>query len=143
MAEGTGFHTRNPEEQDVDDDIDIDGDDLAVFGEPQFTEGDVISLSRDEDSDDMDEDLDIDVDGESEDEVYDEQKTLQDLVAERGRATSGDGVEAVRAKMNEVMGVGDTERLDSEIEVARNKGDVGALVNALESKIKLLVGILI
>ena len=138
MAEGTGFHTRNPEEQDVDDDIDIDGDDQAIFGEPQFTEGDVISLTRGEDSDD---DMDEDVDDESEDDAYYEQKTLQDLVAEGRRATSGDGVEAVRAKMNEVMGVGDTERLDSEIEMARNKGDVAALVNALESKIRLLVSL--
>lgn len=142
MAEGTGFHTRNPEEQDVDDDIDIDGDDQAVFGEPQFTEGDVISLTRGEDSDDMDEDM-AEVDDESEDEAYHELKSLQDLVAGGRRATSGDGVEAVRAKMNEVMGVGETERLDSEIEIAQNKGDVGALVNALESKIKLLVSLLI
>lgn len=138
MAEGTGFHTRNPEERDVEDDIDIDGDDQAIFGEPQFTEGDVISLTRGEDSDD---DMDEDVDDESEDDAYYEQKTLQDLVAEGRRATSGDGVEAVRAKMNEVMGVGDTERLDSEIEMARNKGDVAALVNALESKIRLLVSL--
>lgn len=142
MAEGTGFHTRNPEEQDVEDDIDIDGDDQAVFGEPQFTEGDVISLTRGEDSDDMDEDV-VEVDDESEDEAYYEQKTLQDLIAEGRRATSGDGVEAVRAKMNEIMGVGDTERLDSEIETAQSKGDVAALINALESKIKLLVSLLV
>jgi hypothetical protein len=121
----------------VDDDVDIDGDDHDVYGEPQFTEGDVISVSREE-SDDMDQDVDIEIDGESEDEAHDDElKTLHDLVAEGRR---GDGVEAVRAKMNEVMGVGDTERLDSAIEAARNKGDVTALTNALESKIKLLVG---
>lgn len=141
MGEGTGFHTRNPEERDVDDDVDIDGDDQDVYGEPQFTEGDVISLSRDEESDDMDQDVDVEIDGETEDETHDDQlKTLHDLVAEGRR---GDGVEAVRAKMNEIMGVGDTERLDSEIEAARNKGDVGALTNALESKIKLLVSLYI
>ncbi|KAF8351677.1 hypothetical protein F5887DRAFT_874787, partial [Amanita rubescens] len=132
---GTGFHTRNPEERDVDDDVDIDGDDHDVYGEPQFTEGDVISVSREE-SDDMDQDVDIEIDGETEDDAHDDElKTLHDLVAEGRR---GDGVEAVRAKMNEVMGVGDTERLDSAIEAARNKGDVAALTNALESKIKLL-----
>lgn len=141
MGEGTGFHTRNPEERDVDDDVDIDGDDQDVYGEPQFTEGDVISLSRDEESDDMDQDVDVEIDGETEDETHDDElKTLHDLVAEGRR---GDGVEAVRAKMNEIMGVGDTERLDSEIEAARNKGDVGALTNALESKIKLLVSLYI
>ncbi len=128
----------------MDDDVDIDGDDHDVYGEQQFTEGDVISASRDEESDDMDQDVDVEIDNETEDDTHDdEQKTLQDLVAEGRRATSGDGVEAVRAKMNEIMGVGDTERLDSAIEAARNKGDVTALTIALESKIKLLVSLYI
>ncbi|KAK2466028.1 hypothetical protein APHAL10511_001670 [Amanita phalloides] len=135
---GTGFHTRNPEEQDVEDEVDIDGDDQDVYGEPQFTEGDLIALIRDGDSDNMDEFAYVEIEDGTEDEMHSGEKTLQDLVAEGRRATSGDGVEAIRAKMNEVMGVGDTERLDSAIAAAQNKGDKVALISALENKIKLL-----
>ncbi|KAF8622158.1 hypothetical protein AX15_007276 [Amanita polypyramis BW_CC] len=143
---GTGFHTRNPDDQDVEDDVDIDGDDQAIYGEAQFTEGDVISLTRSRSSDDMDDGVDIEIDGESEseDESHDEQKTLHDLVAEGKlikRVNSTDGVEAVRAKMNEVMGMGDIERIDIAIATAQTKGDRAALINALENKIALLVGI--
>nr|GAT44374.1 predicted protein [Mycena chlorophos] len=38
---GTGIAARDPTHQDIDDEIDIDGDDEAVFGGAQFTEDDV------------------------------------------------------------------------------------------------------
>ena len=41
---GAGFHTRNRNEQDVEEELDIEGDDQAVYGEVQFTEGDVIPV---------------------------------------------------------------------------------------------------
>ncbi|KAM6496093.1 hypothetical protein JOM56_008799 [Amanita muscaria] len=139
---GTGFHTRNPGDRDVEDDVDIDGDDLAVYGEAQFTEGDLITLAQDREPNGLntpDEDEIIEIDSDVEE--YCEHKSLHELVAEgkvNKRTTKGDGVDAVRAKMNEVMGIGDTERLDLAIAVARNKGDKTALIVALESKVKLL-----
>jgi len=39
---GAGFNVRNPLHNDVDDEIDVDGDDAALFGDAQFTEGDII-----------------------------------------------------------------------------------------------------
>jgi hypothetical protein len=135
FGKGTGFHTRNPNDRDVDEDVDIDGDDQAVYGEVQFTEGDVITLGFDQDGH-------VEMDVETEDEIDVEDKSLHDLVAEGKiirRATKGDGVDAVRAKMNEVMGIGDTERLDLALAAARTKGDKVAMIIALESKIKLTV----
>jgi hypothetical protein len=41
--EGTGFDVRNTSHVDVEEDVDIDGADEAVFGEAQFTERDVIA----------------------------------------------------------------------------------------------------
>ncbi|KIL70284.1 hypothetical protein M378DRAFT_67947 [Amanita muscaria Koide BX008] len=139
---GTGFHTRNPGDRDVEDDVDIDGDDLAVYGEAQFTEGDLITLAQDREPNGLntpDEDEIIEIDSDVDEDC--EHKSLHELVAEgkvNKRTTKGDGVDAVRAKMNEVMGIGDTERLDLAIAVARNKGDKTALIVALESKVKLL-----
>ncbi|KAI3616579.1 ring finger protein 1 [Moniliophthora roreri] len=42
---GTGFHTRNPDSQDVDDEVDVDGDDAVLYGVSQFTETDVLPLN--------------------------------------------------------------------------------------------------
>jgi len=131
---GTGFHTRNPNDRDVEEDVDIDGDDQAVYGEVQFTEGDVITLGIDQDGR-------VEIDVETDNEMDVEDKSLHDLVAEGkviSRATKGDGVDIVRAKMNEVMGIGDAERLDQAIAIARTKCDKMAMIIALESKIKLM-----
>jgi len=45
MMSGAGFYTRNRNEGDVEEDVDIDGDDQAVYGEAQFTEDDVVPLN--------------------------------------------------------------------------------------------------
>ncbi|KAF9650302.1 hypothetical protein BDM02DRAFT_3154924 [Thelephora ganbajun] len=42
----SGFHVRDTSHEDVEDEIDIDGDDEEVFGQAQFTEVDVLSASR-------------------------------------------------------------------------------------------------
>ncbi|KAF8639938.1 hypothetical protein AX17_001188 [Amanita inopinata Kibby_2008] len=140
---GTGFHTRNANERDVDDEVDVDGDDQAVYGEAQFTEGDVISLTNDSYSADLDEDVHVEIEGETEDDASAEPKTLRDLVAEgkmvRRETSVVDGTDAVRVKMNEVMGLGDTERLDRAITTARSRGDHATLISALENKVRLLV----
>ncbi|KII95031.1 hypothetical protein PLICRDRAFT_169723 [Plicaturopsis crispa FD-325 SS-3] len=112
---GTGFDTRNRDEQDVEDEVDIDGDDEAVFGDAQFTEGDILGLpSFGED----------DATG----------STLRDLVA-KGKVVTREGV---KAKIEEVMGLGDADRMDLAILTARRNNDTPGLLLALENKIKQL-----
>ena len=42
----SGFHVRDANREDVEDEIDVDGDDSEVFGQAQFTEVDILSASR-------------------------------------------------------------------------------------------------
>lgn len=135
----------------MDDDIDVDGEDEAVFGAPQFTEQDVLTPPAgpdevDEEGSNTGTDVDIDVDdaeapgdisaggpdGESK-----KGKSLRDLIAE-GKVVRHQVEDAKRA-MDRVMGVDDTEKVDLAVELARRGGDQAALVKALESKVKLLV----
>ncbi|PFH51317.1 hypothetical protein AMATHDRAFT_75041 [Amanita thiersii Skay4041] len=137
---GTGFHTRNPDDQDVDDDIDIDGDDQAVYGEAQFTEGDVISLTKHMHA--PDEDIHVEIEGEIEDDTQATRKTLHELVAEgkvvRRRSPSSEGADQSVTNMNRTMSSEDMDKVDLVITSARNKKDRGALITALENKIQLL-----
>lgn len=119
----------------------MDGDDEAVFGGAQFTEGDVLGLASEVNIENGDEDGDIDIGGD-EDENREQHKTLRDLVAEGKVVTRqkvGEGVEAVKAKMEEVMGLGDADRMDIAINSARRQGNRTALISALENKVKQLV----
>jgi len=127
--------------------VDVDGDDEAVYGDAQFTEGDILGHTED-----PNEDADVQIDGDStgtsdEDEDGNTQrKTLRDLVAEgkvvRRRSPPGaDGVNAVKAKMEEVMGVGDADKMNIAVNSARRNGNSSALIQALENKIKQLVGL--
>lgn len=42
----SGFHVRDTNHKDIEDEIDVDGDDEDIFGRPQFTEVDILSASR-------------------------------------------------------------------------------------------------
>lgn len=134
---GAGFHTRNDEEC-MDDEVDIDGDDQA-FGEAQFTEGDIVPVSRQEVDEDID--IDVEVDG-SDDESPSEQRTLRDLVA-AGKVlkqpTPSQIGPAQTHSEGTVMGVSDIDSMDLAIAVARRKEDKTNLIQALENKIKQLV----
>ncbi|KAF8897794.1 hypothetical protein BD779DRAFT_1432819 [Infundibulicybe gibba] len=129
---GTGFHTRDRNEPDVDEEIDVDGDD-ETFGEAQFTEGDIlITASRQNESEEV----------ETQEAEAQAQGSLRDLVADgkvmRRHSSGAQGMEAVKAKMEEVMGVGDSDRVNLAVLTARNRGDKGALIVALGNKIKQL-----
>jgi hypothetical protein len=137
-----GFHTRDQNDQDVDDEVDVDGDDEAVFGGAQFTEGDI--LGHAEGNEDGDVQIDGDTTSDEDEDGSTERKTLRDLVAEgkvirRRSPPSGDGVEAIKAKMEEIMGVGDADKMDLAVSSARRQGDSSALIQALENKVKQLV----
>lgn len=54
---GAGYSIRNRQENDTEDDIDIDGDDAALFGQAQFTEADIIGSHND--AEDVSAEIDI------------------------------------------------------------------------------------
>lgn len=121
--------------------MDVDGDDLAVFGEVQFTEGDILT-PIDTSRPPVEEDVEVEIEGDSEDEAQREQMTLRDLVAESKviqRRSPEESVETLKARMEEVMGVGDADRMELAILTARKRGDKGSLIIALENKVKQLV----
>ncbi|KAF8580611.1 hypothetical protein K439DRAFT_297274 [Ramaria rubella] len=82
---GAGFNVRNPMHSDVEDEIDVDGDDAVVFGAAQFTEKDIIIPDNMNNT----EDEDVKVDSEDENEgiplVQRERAgtSLQELVTQR------------------------------------------------------------
>lgn len=57
---GAGFHTRNRDEQDVEEELDVEGDDRAIYGEAQFTEGDIL-LIHTEQEERFDDDFQVNV----------------------------------------------------------------------------------
>ena len=120
---GLGFHIRNSSHQDVDDEIDIDGDDEAMFGSAQFTEGDILCPT----------DGEVRMDADSDDEGgTGSHKTLRDLMSEG---------KVVKAEMEEVAGVGDVDKMNLMVDSARRHASRNprVLIEALENKIKQLV----
>lgn len=113
--------------EETDIEVDVDGDDQAVFGEAQFTEGDIVpvTISRL----DVEEEAEVEI----EDDVSDEgSRTLQELVA----ATAQIRQEKPCLKRDVSIAEGDA---DQAIVSARQRGDKASLIVALENKIKLLV----
>lgn len=144
---GLGFALRDHGQQDVDDEIDVDGDDETAYGAVQFTEGDVVNPLEHRTNED--EDVDIDDEGDaSQPESSRSGETggtsLHDLAAARKvvKKTGGlDGTHEIRREMDEVMGVAETLELDRAVERARKSGDTKALVDALEKKVSTLVSV--
>lgn len=149
-----GFAIHDQTQHDVDDDIDIDGEDEAVYGEAQFTEGDVLNplLSNRHNED---EDVDVDVDADEDEDTTQSpgasgssrrlDVTVQGLAAE-GKllkrsvpSDSASHLDVVKQAVEEVMGVDETEQLDRAVELARHSGNKDALVEALQNKVKMLV----
>ncbi|KIK04724.1 hypothetical protein K443DRAFT_675739 [Laccaria amethystina LaAM-08-1] len=132
---GTGFLTRDRRAQDVDDDVDVEGDDQDRFGEAQFTEGDILPVDNPQLV--VQEGIEVEIEGESEDEASRELKTLRDLVAE-GKVVQRDRAEYLKAKVVGVLGVGEVDQVDRGVLTAKKRGDKAALVAALENKIEQL-----
>ncbi|KAH8118702.1 hypothetical protein DFH11DRAFT_1568777 [Phellopilus nigrolimitatus] len=125
---GTGVHIRDQTQLDVEEEVDVDGDD--EFGTAQFTEKDVMDPSFIPNA--------LAGDGEDDD---DRGKSLRNLVAEGkvvARRTITPNLDGVRAEIEQVMGVGDTDRMNQAIITARNSGNTSKLVSALEDKIEQL-----
>ncbi|KXN92313.1 hypothetical protein AN958_08544 [Leucoagaricus sp. SymC.cos] len=141
---GTGFHTRDPTSQDVEDEVDIDGDDQETYGEAQFTEGDIMPVQENRGLE-FDEDVDIEAEADPHNVAPSPRQSLRDLIVE-GKAVQRQNPvdqapvnDKVKAQVDEALGVGEAEKLDLAIISAKRKGDKEVLIAALEDKIKQLV----
>jgi hypothetical protein len=131
---GTGFATRDPNSLDVDDEIDIDGDDEAVFGEAQFTEGDIVAtFPPSQHISPGDEDMEVDIGGDEE--------TLRELVAQGKviKREKSEQVEPGDTAQRDTANVDEADKIDLAILAAKNRGDQASLVGLLQNKIKILV----
>ncbi|KAJ7167495.1 hypothetical protein C8R46DRAFT_1269429 [Mycena filopes] len=145
---GTGFATRDPNSLDVDDEIDIDGDDEVVFGAAQFTEGDIVNtLPPTQHLEDMDVDGDVDVDVDIE-----EEETLRELVAQGKVIRRADHNDPQTTIANDNTSTpdrdsatpttppddGEADKIDLAILAAKSRGDQASLLGLLQNKIKIL-----
>lgn len=127
---GADFYRRNDEEC-VDEDVDIDGDDQTVFGEAQFTEGDIVPVN--ERTEEIDEDVEIEIENDDDDEAQQAQKSLRDLIAAGKRKASQ------VTQTSNVNHSSEADKIELAILNARQRGDKASLVSSLENKIRLLV----
>lgn len=145
-----GFAVRDEAQQDVDEDIDIDGEDEVMYGAAQFTEVDVLGTNDGTTA----EDEDVEIDGDEDVATQSPSASgsagpssgnasLQQLVAEgkivKKWTTDESELQEVKKTMDEVMGVGETEELNKAVDLARMSGNPAALIKALDHKVKLLV----
>lgn len=133
---GTGFHVRDDSQQDIEDDVDVDGDD--GFGDAQFTERDLLQTPFDGPAQSRAASLRPDEHAEGDD----DSAPLRDLIGQgkiTTRTTTSSDMEHAKAEMERIMGVGDADRAEENIQKAKLSRDEKALVSALEEKIKLLV----
>lgn len=139
---GTGFNVRDRSQLDVDDDIDVDGEDDVLFGVAQFTEGDIIQLAdRHPDGDAASEGGDVPVEPHASREPP-STTALKDLVADGMLVRRKTDMSDLEQAMDEVIGIGEAEEVERAIEKARRHKNNAALIKALENKLRLVVSIL-
>ncbi|KDR84010.1 hypothetical protein GALMADRAFT_262367 [Galerina marginata CBS 339.88] len=133
---GAGFYTRRDDDEYVDEEVDIDGDDQVIFGETQFTEGDVVPVNLGQEE--VDEDFEVEIEGDDDDEAQQAQRTLRDLIApgKAGKQVLQNG--EVGRHGVDLTSFCEMDKLDFTILSTRQRGDKSALLLALENKIKLL-----
>ena len=146
---GMGFAVRDGQ-HDIEDDIDVDGEDEAVYGAAQFTEGDILRASTDPIAEDGNVDVDADATEDEQDHTQSPgasgsgshapkpgPNSLQDLAMD-GKLVKRAGSQQVNDDV-EVLSVGETEEFDRAIDLAQKAGNTHALVVALQNKLKMLV----
>lgn len=89
-----GFDTRDRHLQDVEDDVDVDGEDDALYGIAQFSEGDILAAEfprpqPDDSGVHVDEDVDVDIEMDAPGSEGIREKSLKDLVAAGKLASKG------------------------------------------------------
>ena len=139
---GTGIHVRT-QTHDTEEDIDIDGTDDAIFGDPQFGEEDVVGLNDDLGGNSGT----INTDGkEGERSNHDRQPRKAwgsegSLPQSRAPSDSHSGDMPVDNEWSggNIISDAENDRLDLAILAARKRGDHLTLMAALENKIKSIV----
>lgn len=89
-----GFDTRDRHLQDVEDDVDVDGEDDALYGVAQFSEGDILTAEfprpqSDDSGVHVDEEVDVDVEMDTLGSESIREKSLKDLVTAGKLASKG------------------------------------------------------
>jgi len=131
MMTGTGFHTRDPTSQDIEDEVDIDGDDRDKYGEVQFTEGDILPVDVNNRPLEVEEDI---IDEDQSERGGSARQSLRDLIVE------GKNIQRQGWHLNDLnVRAGDIDKLNLAITKAKQKGILKAIVVALEEKVQHLV----
>jgi len=131
---GTGFHTRDPTSQDIEDEVDIDGDDRDKYGEAQFTESDILPVDVNNRPLEAEEDT---IDEDQSERGGSVRKSLHDLIAEgKNIQRQGWHLNNLNVRMSRA---GDIDKLDLAITKAKQQGILKAIIVALEEKVKHLV----
>jgi len=131
MMTGTGFHTRDPTSQDIEDEVDIDGDDRDKYGEVQFTEGDILPVDVNNRPLEAEEDI---IDEDQSERGGSARQSLRDLIVE------GKNIQRQGWHLNDLnVRAGDIDRLNLAITKAKQKGILKAIIVALEEKVQHLV----
>ncbi len=135
---GMGFTVRDHSQQDVDDDVDIDGEDDAAYGAPQFGQGDVVNpLSS------PDEDEDVDIDGEPDTSDSSNHTLIIEPSEMAKEETSPEetfaGLNNLKEAVDDISWKGELDVLNEAVNRASRSGNLHALTEALQNKIKLLV----
>jgi len=130
LPTGAGFYARNRNDEDVQDEIDIEGDDQALYGEAQFTEGDVLPV--DIEHEDAHEDVEVNIEDDDGGEAQKARQTLRDLVA------AGE-VRKQRADTDIPTDPSELDKFNTVIASARQRGEKAALLSPPDRKINHLV----
>lgn len=142
---GTGFYVRNGTVQDVEDEVDIDGDNEDAFGNSQFTEGDVIVSSLDHAPiPGLFQTEGAETDSPENENDEDDENALRALVAAGDvvtRQVVTKTVEGVKVGIEEAMKISEPDKMSIAVANARQSGSKVALIQALEEKVKFLVGV--
>ncbi|KAJ3797325.1 hypothetical protein GGU11DRAFT_816551 [Lentinula aff. detonsa] len=137
---GTGFHTRNHSERDVEDEIDIDGDDAEFFGSAQFHEADILDIDAPPTTAARTQPTSGRLQAGVVDDSCPEQETEEDQPAKVLRDLIADSKARQNSATQEVATIPEIDKADVAILMARSRGNQAALVTALENKIQLLEG---
>jgi len=134
MMTGAGFYTRDPTSQDIEDEVDIDGDDRDKYGEAQFTESDILPVDVNNRPLGVEEDI---IDEDQSERGGSARQSLRDLIAEgKNIQRQGWHLNNLDVRMSRAGGI---DKLDLAITKAKRKGIFQAIVVALEEKVQHLV----
>ncbi|KDQ15342.1 hypothetical protein BOTBODRAFT_54642 [Botryobasidium botryosum FD-172 SS1] len=124
--QGMGFDIRDGTQADIDDELDIDGDDEETFGDAQFGEADIVRPEEDVEVQ-IDDDDDDNNDPTGSAEPNGTSRSLRDLVAQGNRG-----------RINASGANGSSAALEQALGIAKTSGNKDEIIAALSQKVKHL-----